>query len=372
MIFKFAALKASMTTATENTGRLVNSRVLKAVLVIMAVWVVSFSALNNIDTLAGRRVEKNRGAFDRLAHGGPQTQNHPQTSTQGHVSDTDVPELQTPSRPHDTLITYVYAESAFGRENLAYFIQIGLHRAADFVFIFNGETDAANLLPDWDNIRVVRRNNTCYDMGAVGEALRTNNLWKSYTKFMSINSSLRGPFVPYWSGGCWTDLYLNKITDTVKFVGLTANCHPRPHVQSMIFATDDTGMSILLDPDHATSGVADKFGGADDPVGLTGCYNNHRSAVHSEVGLTTLIQNAGYAVDVMMAAIHQETSLEAYCNATNSNDVLFNDAYFGFNVHPYETIFIKTNRDIDPVAIKKLSEWHLKRNMTSQTLCPAR
>lgn len=346
----------------EGTLRFFNSRAFKAVLAIVVVWMVAFSILINVDILAGRHVAGNKGAFDRLVHGGLQAQND--------TTNTNTSQLQ--SQPHDTLIAYVYSESKFGRENIEYFIQIGLYRAADFVFIFNGETDVASLLPDWENIRVVHRNNTCYDMGAVGEVLRTDNLWKNYTKFISINSSLRGPFVPYWANSCWTDLYLNKLTDTVKFVGLTANCYPRGHVQSMIFATDDIGMAVLLDPNHATTGVADNYGAADDPVGLSGCYDNHRAAVHSEIGLATLIQNADYAVDVMMAAFHQETSLEAYCNATGMGDVLHNDAYYGFNIHPYETIFFKTNRKIDPVAIEKLTEWHLKRNVTAQTLCPAR
>ncbi|KAL1890610.1 hypothetical protein Sste5346_008126 [Sporothrix stenoceras] len=168
-------------------------------------------------------------------------------------------------------------------------------------------------------------------------------------------------------------MYLNKLTDTTKFIGLTANCYPRPHVQSMIFATDSVGMAVLLDPEHATTGVDDKYGASNDTVGLSGCYSSHRAAVHSEIGLATLIQNAGYSVDVMMAAFHQETSLEAYCNATdNKGDVLNNDDYFGLNLHPYETIFFKTNRKIDPVAIKMLTEWHLKRNVTAQTLCPAK
>lgn len=157
---------------------------------------------------------------------------------------------------------------------------------------------------------------------------------------------------------------------------MTANCNPRGHIQSMIFATDDIGMGILLDRERATTGgVADWYGSADDPVGLSSCYTNHGSAVHSEIGLATLIQNAGYEVDVMMAAFHQDTNtdLQAYCNASGGKgDVLSNGAYFGFNIHPYETIFMKTNRFIDPVAISKLTEWHLKRNVTALNLCTSK
>jgi hypothetical protein len=119
-------------------------------------------------------------------------------------------EMQVP------LILYAYSESESGRMNLNFFIEHGLHAAADFVFIFNGETDAHELVPDRPNIRIVQRENKCYDIGAYGEILQKDDLYKPYKKFIMLNASIRGPFVPYWSGRCWSDLYLNKITDEVK------------------------------------------------------------------------------------------------------------------------------------------------------------
>lgn len=155
---------------------------------------------------------------------------------------------------------------------------------------------------------------------------------------------------------------------------MTANCIPRPHVQSMIFATDSVGMDILLDPARAKINVTDFGGGPDDPVGLSGCYANHHKAVHSEIGLATLIENAGYEVDVMMAAFRQADSLTAYCEGLTrdeQDDILYDNAYFGFNIHPYETIFFKTNRQIDPLAIEHLTNWTLKSNITSMDTCKA-
>lgn len=53
-------------------------------------------------------------------------------------------------------------------------------------------------------------------LGAYAEALLKDDLYKKYKNFILLNASLRGPFVPYWSEACWSDLYLNKITDEVK------------------------------------------------------------------------------------------------------------------------------------------------------------
>lgn len=114
------------------------------------------------------------------------------------------------------LITYVYAETAEARKNLNFFIQHGLHSRADFVFIFNGETDAPALLPDAPNIRSVRRNNTCYDLGSHAEVLQADGLWQKYKRFILMNASVRGPFMPHWSDSCWSERFLSKVTNEVK------------------------------------------------------------------------------------------------------------------------------------------------------------
>lgn len=108
------------------------------------------------------------------------------------------------------LILYAYADSKEGTSlvNLKFFIEHGLHDAADFIFILNGETTAGSLIPQEDNIRVVQRPNDCYDLGAYAEVLTTNDLYKGYKRFIMMNASIRGPFLPSWSNSCWSDMYL--------------------------------------------------------------------------------------------------------------------------------------------------------------------
>lgn len=71
-------------------------------------------------------------------------------------------------------------------------------------------------MPKKDNIRLVQRPNECYDLGAYAEVLLKDDLYKDYKRFITMNASIRGPFVPYWSEGCWTDMFLSKVTDEVK------------------------------------------------------------------------------------------------------------------------------------------------------------
>jgi hypothetical protein len=114
------------------------------------------------------------------------------------------------------LILYAYSESETARPNLEFFIRHALNSAADFIFILNGRTDAAAIIPSLPNIRIVQRDNDCYDLGAYAEVLQKDDLWKGYGKFIMLNASLRGPFMPYWSGDCWLDMYLRKLTEEVK------------------------------------------------------------------------------------------------------------------------------------------------------------
>lgn len=117
------------------------------------------------------------------------------------------------------LVLYTYSESENARTNLKFFLRNGLHGRADFVFVFNGDTDAAELIPNEPNIRIIQRENKCFDIGAHGEVLRQDDLWKKYKRFIMMNASIRGPFAPTYYPSCWMDAFLGKITDKVKVRG---------------------------------------------------------------------------------------------------------------------------------------------------------
>lgn len=114
------------------------------------------------------------------------------------------------------LVTYVYAETEIARENLEFFLAHGLNAIADFIFIFNTPSDLMEKVPKLSNVKVIERDNSCFDLGSHAEVLKKDNLYKKYKKFILMNASIRGPFLPYWSQGCWMDLYLGRITEKNK------------------------------------------------------------------------------------------------------------------------------------------------------------
>lgn len=147
------------------------------------------------------------------------------------------------------LVLYAYAESDAGRADLAFFVRNGVHRRADFVFIINGPTNATDMIPtDLPNVRMVQRDNTCFDLGAFGEVLRADNLWKRYRRFITMNASIRGPFLPLYSSACWTDIFLDRITERTK-VCLPRSCSS----SSSVFYLS---LSFLHAPRHADLALA--------------------------------------------------------------------------------------------------------------------
>ncbi|KAI0025380.1 hypothetical protein F4780DRAFT_774848 [Xylariomycetidae sp. FL0641] len=377
----------------------------------------------------------------------------PPSQLPGNNNDPISSSSSSSSRP---LILYAYAESANARANLAFFLAQGLHGGADFVFLVNGAASgeaagalAAAAAAHPANVRVVRRGNTCFDLGAFGEVLRGPSpffffsasaghrppssggggdggngdadgdageeeekeeepplpLWRRYARFITLNASVRGPFVPGWSAACWSDAVLAAVTPRTKLVGLSANCSPRPHVQSMLWATDAVGMGILLgdeapsyysssSPDHhhahhdnnnsssntttdlssayADADADDAFGSAADPVGFAGCPATFAKAIHAEVGATARVRAAGYGVAALMAAFFgsggdsdDEAEDDDYYFARrcpdHPGDLQFAGQYFGTDIHPYETLFVKANRGIDPATLDLLTEVHAAR-----------
>ncbi|EGX51456.1 hypothetical protein AOL_s00054g155 [Orbilia oligospora ATCC 24927] len=135
-----------------------------------------------------------------------------------------------------------------------------------------------------------------------------------------------------------------------ELVGMTFNCEPIygvRHLQSMIFATDRIGINTLLSV-------------------MSTCFPNWLSAVYGESNSTRAIINAGYTVSAMMTSF---ASQENYADECKHGDILLEGAYFGDNLHPYETIFQKANRDFGKDVLSRLTEWTDLAGYSSYEVC---
>lgn len=117
----------------------------------------------------------------------------------------------------------------------------------DFIVISNNRNNEFKVP---NRVKVLLRDNIGYDFGGWSEALLVNDLYKNYEKFIFVNSSVIGPFVPSYYKGKWTDIYIDGLQDNVKLFGSTINTISEPltksHVQSYIFSMDITTLQYLI------------------------------------------------------------------------------------------------------------------------------
>ena len=148
---------------------------------------------------------------------------------------------------YDERVKSFITQSIFYNENI------------DFVIICNDKK--INIDDDiiHYNVSVIYRDNIGYDFGGWSDALLTNDLYKNYTHFIFVNSSVIGPYLQPDYKGKWTDIYLENLKDNIKLFGSTINANPDyisldinpklswAHVQTYIFSMDKTTLCYLIE-----------------------------------------------------------------------------------------------------------------------------
>ena len=117
----------------------------------------------------------------------------------------------------------------------------------DFIIISNDKNARFNAPP---YVKKLFRDNIGYDFGGWSDALLKDDLYKGYSNFIFINSSVIGPFLRPDFKGKWTDIYLNGLQGNVKLFGTAINAMGDPlkkaHVQSYVFALDRETLEYLI------------------------------------------------------------------------------------------------------------------------------
>jgi hypothetical protein len=232
-----------------------------------------------------------------------------------------------PINTNRTLVMYNYFESVKAKRNLKFFLDHGVHERSDTDFLLVTNSHVCLDLPPQSNFGLIFRNNTCFDLGAHKETIERYKLDIRYKKFILLNGSVRGPFMASWSKDCWTDAFTRRLNDTVKLVGPTFNCldsdgNSAPHLQSMILATDRIGLSVLMT--HYK------------------CFTSKSQAIEeAEITNYATMRDAGFDVHVFMDQFQLDRVGVDLCRHGVPRQV-----------HPLETIFIKTSPTILPDLVE--------------------
>lgn len=262
------------------------------------------------------------------------------------------------------LILYCYYEkNNIYKNNLDLFLKLGLYNECDYLFIINGEVSIK--IPEQNNIKVLFRKNEDYDFGAYNYALSTIDISK-YDYYFFMNTSVRGPFIPTYTNVKWYQPFINLFTNEVKLVGTTINIlntdstesnafynitkftKPYTHVQTQMFAMNRECLEFL---------ISSKLFSNND-------YNNYVEFIAiKEILMSQLVLKNNWNISCIIPE-YQNIDYRILKNDVNfssiNGDPNYTNACFGRTIHPYESIFIKINRNIYINEINSISKYLLK------------
>jgi len=244
-----------------------------------------------------------------------------------------------------TLVLYVFHEI---NKTVKFFVKHGLRQDndVDFFFIINNPELKFSVPVEYTNVSIINRDNNGLDFGGWSYALFLNDqdhyLYTKYDRFIFINSTARGPFFPVWaSDRDWIKIFNSLITDDIKLAGTTIGfLEHQPHIQSMFLVTDRIGLDIAIKCEIFTP----------TPSFLP----KNQIIRQKEVGWSTAILKEGYNIKCLLKAF-DGVDFRKKCGREPFYFVPFMpNEYYGFNVHPYEVIFIKVNGES---FIEKFTDW---------------
>jgi hypothetical protein len=235
-----------------------------------------------------------------------------------------------------TLVLYVFHEY---NERVKYFINNAIFKDADtdFMIICNNkkiEYDCPNY------VYKVFRNNDGYDFGGWSEGLMKDDFYKNYEKFIFVNSTVLGPFLPNYYNGKWTDIYTSNLKDNIKLFGSTINsCINNKnflvnnkllfHVQSYIFAMNKETVEFLIEKGIFSINIH---------------INEYMSVIRNkEIEMCQLILNNNWNIGSLLPYYKNIDFRFPIMNKEVLDDLTF-QPYYNVFWNEYDVVFIKGNR----------------------------
>lgn len=295
-----------------------------------------------------------------------------------------------PARIEPVLVSYSYFEKdPIQRANFEFFIAVGMGvfsvfsppRNTDFTVVVSGDTctPCKALLPllkpvpadqlrhgvaaAWSSVGLTilhRSQNEGMDIAAHNATLLWNASTKNarkYQKYIFLNSSVRGPFLPSYMPPAWqwTQAFTSKITGLVKVVSSSLVCLPPvdaggegPKVESWAFATDSEGLKILEE-----EGV----------LGTRTCkLCDDGIVVMGEYGLSKALLKRGLKFATLMSRYAQDTDWREpkHWQCNNQVHPSRSGTYDSITMHPFETIFIKASWHVGEPFTSHYTRWFMR------------
>ncbi|SAL75774.1 hypothetical protein AWB71_05090 [Caballeronia peredens] len=258
------------------------------------------------------------------------------------------------SRPNSLVVYHFFEKDQTYIHNLAHFLLFGYSEDCDYLVVIAGQH--AIDLPERRNIRYLFTENSNSDFGGYCAAINSplaNVLDYEFVYF--VNSSVRGPFLPPYAGHDWKSVFSAKLNGDIGLVGSTINilsrespysqhykadcggCEPFSHVQTMAYAMPNKSLAYLRDAGFYSNGAK---------------LTKTQVILRYELHLSQLILKRGWNIAAILPEYNRIDFRKSHDDPNTvaarelHGDPNWKHGYFGRSAHPFEVVFVKTNREI--------------------------
>jgi hypothetical protein len=259
------------------------------------------------------------------------------------------------SRARNLVIFHFFEKDATYIRNLAHFLLFGYSTECDYVIVVAGPHTIE--LPARSNVGYLFTENKNNDFGGYCAAIEAlGDSVAAYDTVFFVNSSVRGPFLAPAVTQNWQQVFERKLNGDVGLVGSTINIlsnrspftgrykakyggrEPYSHVQTMAYALSKEALGYLRE---------------------IGFYSNRAQLTKDEViveyelGLSQFLLKKGWNISALLPEYALIDYREAHSEinpVASMGDMSWASGYFGRSAHPFEVLFVKTNRGIFPEA----------------------
>jgi len=249
-------------------------------------------------------------------------------------------------------VLYAYYEkNDIYAKNLTYFLENGLIDNITFVFIINDFCSVS--IPTNENIHIINRPNNGFDFGAWNsglEYLEKRGLIFDYYYF--LNTSVRGPFIPLYCEKNWIEIFQELFIENVHLIGTSiCFCTFNKYIQEYkrIFKCN-FDYKMLINIQSMFFGITRE---------CLEYLNKHQffeqiakdfieCIITKELHLTQLVINNGWYINCIIDRYRDKIITRDDNPTSATGDSMYPNRFFGRTIHPFECIFIKTNRNLLP------------------------
>lgn len=249
-------------------------------------------------------------------------------------------------KKNKVLITYVHfyrPDKEIYSVNLDFFNKLGVIDSDQYHYNFVLTSDKGwEKLPEGNNITKLKASNDAYDFGGYAHSVNSSNI-DDFDYFIFLNDTCRGPYIPDYipNNLNWIDLFLNKLSDSVRLVGPTwwtrrdhwylhqIGVPPEEscHIQSFCYGLDKNTLKELI-----TAGFYDT---SDMPEFENTELLKEYIIANKEIGMSRYLLNRGYEIKPFQSSQYMEEE---------NGDINHPANYFGTTVNPFDIMFMKTVR----------------------------